>query len=804
MMAVPTWTKEWRPLARALCVRVRPPPRSSATTSPFDATGGAAGDTLPMPDDDNEATRIDDALAMDRIIGQLYSHRFLECHRKQVLEEIDGVAAKLQIHSLGERGERLQQLAAVCIDDHYQVLKMLLALARSPTMATDEQVALDRDEALYDAQQRELEERDQAKQMHDQLLEELFEISTNDEWYQEWDDDDDDENAEGEFDSGGDSGEDSDSVEATGIGSEKKRLVFSDRHVDGAERPRGGEGDESDADERMASLEELTSSGSSVKTSAVDARKGVRFLSTGRDRECEEILLRDALLLRYYPRVLDAKTSRSRTVGADGGDDGGALTEREPMVVDSESDVKQEVLSVLSMETPGLLYTALDHHVLRKAGNGVQQRGSSPLHRLVHEKALVTAVFQALAGVESFAFDVYPVSDSGTLFHSDFASSTIALSKASREVALAHVSPAALYRFLARFAHAATDLQSLRDLVVFVSEDSFETRRCCTLEGLAQALSTILRGFDGVIWSVEQQLSTGVSRQATLMGVYGGLKPLFGKISWLKGILVACFRAFSGQRRHEVRAAERATSVLNALYYELETEYVQGVHAGYCQKEGNDAAFEWSRYDILLHLFASALTPYLDLLQSTLFERGHSETLALHDELFFVTPLSVKRAAASSPLPERNQDFKDALLALAPFEVDPSLVPVFLAPAIPLFNQAVASRQMQNRYLQQHVEDGHTQHHQSRRDAQGSGKTLSELFHADIVEPSAFGGSNQVVRAPDGNAHTGKLQANTLQYMPFNRIMKQCLMLHVEQKVSTQKSDGVGSFYCVSLLLTMH
>ncbi|KAF1321084.1 Gamma-tubulin complex, dgrip91/spc98 component, partial [Globisporangium splendens] len=786
MAVVPAWTtREWRPLARELCARVREANASSPSHSSSFVTP-AASDTCvngaePIDHDDEDdddhvsrEKRIDDALAADRVVTRLYSHRFLECHRKQVTEEIHGMVAKFQIHALDERGQRLQELVAMCIEDHYQVVKVLLELAQSPTMASDEQVALGEDDAYVAAQQREQQTHKQKQQMHDQLLEELFEISTNDEWYQEWDNDDDeydDNDSENEL-----SDEDSD-VETAGIGGKapKRQSVLTSMEAGDQDLEEAGSGEE---DEPMTSSDEVDASRVRFPSAIYDLH----------DQDSEAILLRDELLLRYYPHVqLDSKPS------PDG------VAETKPMDVDAGSSQKLSI-SVLSMETPALLYAALgEHHERQKTACGNEHQ-----HRVVHERTLVTAVFQALTGVESSVFEVVSVSDSSELFHSDFTSSTIQLSKVARTLAVAHLSPTALYHLLAHFERAATELQVLRDLVEFIAADSFdEVQRSCTLEGLAQAISTIVRGFNQVIWSAEQQqFSADPSHpQATLLGAYGTLKSLFGEIAWLKDTLVECFRAFSDRRHHEVRAAERAKDVLDALYSQLETEFVQGIQDNYgdlLKQKSQDSAAAWSRYDMLLHLFVSALTPYLDLLHHTLFERGHQETLVLSDELFFVTPLASKRpviAAAdpsSSASAERSQAFKDALLALAPFEVDPMLVPAFLSPSVSLMSEAIASRQMKNRYLQQHMGDAnesrsHTQQHLERHRHKANGqetKTLSELFLDEIGQQSGTLGSPASVHqgrvaVPGASAHPN---STTFQYMPFNRIMEQCLLRHVEQK----------------------
>lgn len=731
-----------------------------------------------------------DALAVDRVVAQLYAHRFLEVHRKQVMDEVVGIAAKFQIHSLGKRGARLQQLATQCADEHYQVLKLLIELSESPTTASDEQVAVDRDDVLFAQQQEAQSEQKRVDELHERLAEELFEISTNDEWYQQWEDSDEDDYYEGDEDNS--DANMSDAEADLRIGAYNKRV-----HVNVAANEAQGPGD--DDDDPM---------GDKAKEQAEDE-------ALVDDAE-ETVLQRDELLLWYFPKAAAArdhhdagnkgKRRNSETL-LHHGDTDDEMPESEPMVT-ADPDTKKEIKpALLSFETPGLLYAALQQH------SGV--KGPQAPHRIVHERTLVTSVFQALAGVDSLVFELFPVSEDASVhFSSDFTSSKIQLSKASRGIAVAHLSPTALYHFLDQFARAATNLQLLRDLVAFITKDTFGEQRCCTVEGLAQALAQVLRGFDQAIWRTEQRASSGTTREdsdlsatlsgvaqcsrMTLLSVYGELKTLFGSISWLKSTLVACFHDFAGVKQHEVSAAKRAKSVLDALYSQLEVEYVQDIcsrstsrHQRQRNQDSSTTATSWSRYEILMHLFVSSLTPYLDLLQTLLFEKGHSESIVLHDELFFVTPSSIKQRsphnAADTQQQQRSQSFKDALVALAPFEVDAALVPQFLAAANPFLNEAIASRQMKNRYLQQHDGDGDNDeddYTQQQTKKATVIRTLSELFLHDLAASGVYGGSR------DANHDALDSAQLSVQNMPFNRTMKQCLLLHVEQKVSKHTNDA--------------
>lgn len=787
-MAVPSWTREWRPLVRELCARaLLTPPHTSVDVSDADlsapaSTSGVSGDGVEYPGEASNASSLlaatmHDALAVDRVVAQLYAHRFLEVHRKQVMDEIVGIALKFQIHSQSERSTRLQTLAALCADEYHQVLKLFIELAESPTTASDDVIAVDRDEDLFAQQQEAQSEQQREDELHERLAEELFEISTNDEWYQQWEDSDEEE--EDDDDSDESMADASDSETELRIGIKAK----SARAAEEAEIQEDGDDDDDPMADETSDDEKLPN----------DTEKA--------------ILQRDELLLRYFPRATAAHDHEAEKTASNKGkrrnsdtllhhgDTDDEMSESEPLVIiegtDTATGVKQPAL--LSLETPRLLYTALQQYSGAK--------GSHAHHRIVHERILVTAVFQALTGVDSLVFEVVALSsDASALFSSDFASSKVQLSKASHGIAVAHLSPTALYHFLDQFAHAATDLQLLRDLAAFITKDTFDEQRCCVLEGLAQALTQVLRGFDQAIYRTEQRAAAGTTKEdsafstspgfpdssrMTLLSVYGELKALVGSISWLKSVLVACFRDFAGSQHHEVSAARRAKSVLDALYAQLEVEYVQGIHSSSStsrhQHQDPSTTAAWSRYEILLHLFVSSLTPFLDLLHTMLFEKGHSESIVLHEELFFIMPLSLKQRSphTAADNQQRSQNFKDALMALAPFEVDAALVPVFLAAAIPFLNEAIASRQMKNRYLQQRDGDGEgdTELDGQAKKPAAAARTLPELFLHDLAASGVYGNTRKAFEPLD----SAQL---SVQNMPFSRTMKQCLLLHVEQKVS--------------------
>lgn len=803
-MVVPSWTKEWRPLVRELCAHTR----ASLRLSVDDAKDGSSIDVRDAPrsagvqsgDEHDARQRMDDALAVDRVVAQLYAHRFLDVHRKQVADELEAIAVKLHVHSLGERSERLRALAACVVDEHHQVLKLLIELAEAPTAASDAAVALDPDMGMSAQQEEQQRAVDSEQALHEQLAEELFEISTNDEWYQQWDDsDDDDGDSDGsssDEDVGGSIATIAYDVNAHGLRIGRKALEPLATDAE----PLGDDDDDNDAMATGAPLPQ--EDGSS-------------------DEDDAEIQDRDALLLWYYRKtapsgasVHSASVREPPTPSLDSDELMTSHDSSEPMAVDSSSqnNAADATAPVLSLETPSLLYAAL-------MPERQQPEAPARRHRIVHERTLVTCVFQAFAGVDSLAFDV---ASSGAT--TDLAAvvtcsgARVTLSPSARGVAVAHLSPSALYHVLDGFARAASDLQLLRDVVASIAQDP-HSARCCALEGLAQALAAVVRACDCAIWRVEQQ-ALAHSRQLTLLALVRDLKPHCTKIAWLTRVVSTCVLGL-GRPDDASIAALQAKRVLDALYAQLEVEYVQGIDvssrndartlesdtSSASDESEDNALFTSSRFAILLHLFVCAVTPYVDLLQTQLFERGHRDTVALHSELFFVTP-SMRSAPSST-----DPSFRDALRALAPFEVDASRIPVFLAPAIASLNEAVASRQMTNRYVQQQQRDVLTadddrssslrallplrhRHRTLSSSGTASHATLSELFLDDLARSGVYCERSQettTAQRRESVVSTPTAAQLSVQSMPFGRTIKQCLLQHVEHKVRIATCIGLSA-----------
>ncbi|KAG7389994.1 hypothetical protein PHYBOEH_007191 [Phytophthora boehmeriae] len=730
MAPVPAWTREWRPLVRQLCGRI-----------------GSRSD----PEDDPETPSDQEALLLqtDRVVGQLYSHRFVESLPQDVRRQTEALATKFRVHSLEDRAQKLLSLSQQC---DYQVLKLLLELARSPSKASDEQVAVDDDstskwrKVLEEQQNKQIQE----KQLQDRLVEELFEISTNDEWFQEWEESEDE--SDWEISSADESRLDSGQSD----GGRRRTAKRSSEVLEDMGREDGV----------MTSLDSRVSS--VFASSDVDMVEGkeTRQQEAKRHEFSHEEEARDEILRRYYSEV---------------------EVDESMMEIDEDRSVcwleKREDIP-FSMERPWLLCAA----VVKTDDYSPTKTDTIP-QRIIHERTAVNMIFEALDGVQSLLFEMRAVKPNPAIFSLDFQMNIFQLSQRSQRVAIGHLSPLSFRNILADFAQMASELQLLRDFLGFIhhSRGLHEHHRCLTLEGFAHALSQVLWSLSAAIQNVEQQTNNSVGfghedptpwsssaeRQPTLLGVFGGLKETFNLILWLKRVVVECFQELSGRHWNEVRRAEQAKCVLNALYRMTEMEYMEGlpVHGD------TSTAGSWSRYDILLYLFTGALGPYLNLINGVLFERGHFETIPLDGELFYATPAMLS-IGATSLRNERNQSFREGLLSLAPFEVTRALVPLFLSLVADRMSEALASRQLKNRFLQQQQYSAD----EPLRALEQPQQTLHEIFTSELEamgwkdSPSA----TVLTRKAEDTGHVS--ERRPLECMPFNRLLVRCLTKHVGDK----------------------
>lgn len=688
-MSAPAWTtREWRPLLSELCAQLTGP-------GPVQEAGADAPDAM------------DQALVVDRVVSQLYSHRYLDCTPNEVASQVAALSHKFQVHSLGDRAEQLETLVSqLNMPKMYLMVKLLLEVAESPTRASDSDIAMqesDREAGYQRLQTRQSEEKAQ-NALRDDLMEELFQISVDDDWFQAWDDEEDDDDE--------DLSEDDEDDES---GDER------------AGSPRDGMQD--------AAEEELVAPAPS-----------------------DPITYRDMLLMRYYDAI-DTAASRQE------------LQECEPMdweePVTDEDEGGASLTESLNADKPCLLYSFVRRHQLETSSVDPPP----PAHRLVHEQTLVNVVFQALAGDESFVFAFRSPSPT-RLFQNAEIGAVVQLSRASRSLAVAHLSPSALHSLLNRFAVLASDLQLIRHGAQRLQHNVLDADRCCALDGLASALCQISLQFDQAISLVFREASAKSlssmdlqaerTKQPTLLSIYAGLKHVIEAVCWVKSALMEALEHPSGREMKAISAAENAQHVLSALYHQLIEAYV--VRRPIQDEIGGSN--RWSRSDLLLQMFVSSLTPYLDLLHRMLFERGYASAIPLQKECFFVSP------RASQHSLDHHQGFQEALLILAPFDIDTALVPVFLLPVVDVMHEALASRQMMNRFLQQQAAESRQENVRCIVQSPST-SSLSETLRSKLHELTG-----KAKRSDDQESDYW-----CTSFVPFSFIMRQCLVEPIQEKV---------------------
>uniref|UniRef100_A0AAV1UA43 Spindle pole body component n=1 Tax=Peronospora matthiolae TaxID=2874970 RepID=A0AAV1UA43_9STRA len=727
------WTRELRPLAEQLCVHVN------------SSRQGNAVDRLPLSQEEL-------CVRVNRVVGLLGSHLFVDCVPQDVQTQTRALATKFRVHSLDDRAEKLLQLAQGC---DYQVLKLLLELATSPTSATDEEAAVDQDSQMeWNAvlQQEKLRQEKQ-KRMEAQIREELYQIAAHGEWYQAWDNSEDESN--GEMNSDDDwAAMDSERVARTAQCSAKSLREDVE--------------DQDCMKQNDAASTSLDPAGSDA---AVDEREQLEDLE-------EDAALLDEILCRYHPEVT------LQDVRMVAGDPTCELDTRAPVS--------------FTLERPWLLCEA----VVKSASSRRPAASEFLPRRLIHEKSAVNMVFEALHGVDSLLFEFCPITPVPTIFSIDFRAKAVKRSQRSLDTAVGHLSPLAFHNILDSFAQAASELQLLRDFLEFMrqAEGSKEHHRCLTLEGLANSLSEVMRSISRSIHTVEHQINDAAgeaandprpwcginTRQPTLLGIFGGLKEIFGTVSWLRRILAESFEALSGRHWYEVKRAEQAKRVLDSLYHAMEVEHVVGVIGA----ASPSATCRLVRSDVLLHLFCGALSPYLAVINQMIFEVGCCKTVPLNDELFFATSACTQIGEA----PKRGQthSFQEELLALAPFKLILNLVPAFLESKTDVMNEALASRQMLNSFLHQSsTKVALTKAKQTRlplHDLRTTElRTMGSKRDGDILSLTAASAANNE-SAPTFSEQT------SLESVPFKSLMELCVTRHLETKCRELNSEVTGIF----------
>ncbi|CAH0521226.1 unnamed protein product [Peronospora belbahrii] len=724
-LIVPAWTQEWQPLLKKLYTHIN-----------------TNGNQIRIGTNCHVISTEDLLLRVERIAEQLYSCQYVDIVPQDVQIQTQALAVKFCFHSLEDRGNTLLTLASKC---EYQVLKLLLELATSPTTATDAEVAMDQElyrtwkTGIEQEKIRELEE----KVIKEKLVDDLLQIVTRDEWSEAWDDSDEDE-----------SEWDMNSNDETTVENECQTATCQLNHTRSSENME----EESIEEQKVVVATSMDFRMDNVlgKCEKKSAEQTACRLETRRKHkqdEVEEMTMEDELLCRYCPKI--------------------TLQDEQDRVNDSACTLDVRLLVPFTLERPWLMC------------NAVAKCDEIDSRRIICEKTVVRMVFEALNGADSLLFEFHPVIPKRPMFSVNFQTKVAA--RRSLNVAVGHLSPTAFDHVIGEFAQGASELQLVRNLLEFIRQarGSDNHYRCVTLEGLANSLSVIMRKLTGNIRMVEQQTIGTVSeqegpwsraymRQPTLLGIYGGLKDILKMVSWLKWVLIESFRALSDRQWHEVRGAEQAKSVLDSLYRMTEVEHVKGVGAN----ANISVAGGLSRSDVLLNLFIGALNPYLVLINRMVFEIGHFETIPLDEELFFTTSASLDVDTLSTR--SRYQSFRDDLLLLAPFEVDQSLVPTFLESKIDLMNRALASRQIKNCFLRQQqwsTEEILTKPEQSR-------SSLCELLTAELETMGCRrNGEIWSMNLVLGNGDTLRpLRQEVLEYVPFSKLLERCFTNHLETK----------------------
>ena len=332
------WTRELRPLTEQLCGRIH------------DTRQRNAADHLPLSQQEL-------FVRVNRVVGQLSSHLFVDCVPQDVQTQTRALATKFRIHSLEDRADKLLQLAEEC---DYQVLKLLMALAASPTTATDEEVAVDQDSQIEwnVVLQQERLRREKQEMAERQLCDELHEIATCDEWYQAWDNSEDESNDEM-------SSED-DCAAMDGMHT-ARTVQRSDTIL---------QVDEEENDRMEHNVVASTSIDFVDSKVATDKREQLEALE-------DDETIQDEMLRRYYPEV----------------------TFQDGEIVADDPTCEMETIAPVpfTLERPWLLCGA----VVKIASSGRSTQSKMSRQRLMHEKAAVNMVFEALHGVDSLLFEFF-------------------------------------------------------------------------------------------------------------------------------------------------------------------------------------------------------------------------------------------------------------------------------------------------------------------------------------------------------------------------------------------------------------
>jgi hypothetical protein len=727
-MAVPAWTaREWRPLARDLCAHLLDAQHPVSNTS--SAPHGAESD------DRKRQQRL--LLRADKVVAKMYSHRYMDITPQQIKGEVDAIAKKMDIHLLSERAARLKELASGC---DYRVVKMLMELAEAPTRASDAHVAVGSTaplEALQawnrlltpskNVQRAEKRAREEAT-LAAKLEAELLQVAWEDDWWKERQDDHDasdlddaleDDDTMGDMASG--SGEQYDPI-VRGIAS---RVLAPEETREGS----------IDRDGQATNME-------------VDEDALTDQLDEGEDDG-------DDLLLQYFRPAtdpVDSVEAGDRTDDQWPNRDGGEL--------------------YFSFDKPALLLPLVESVTARRSISAAQKPREP--RRVVREDVLVEAVFYALRGIPSPFFEKQKSPQSffcGDFSTFNFETSTLVL----RGLAVSHLSPMSMASVLDRVAVAASNLQFLRDVAAFFAQAPSNNSRSTTAEGMASGLYRQVKACERFVSETHENMATlnqSVTRHdsinsqvpanavlPTLLGVLGTFQEMFKVISWLRSTVTKCIEMFQTRTRGEITTAELSSRLLSALHQELRLIFIESSESTSRERS------QWDPYEIFCRLFVGTLTPYLDVMDRVLFERGYDARIQLHHELFFV---DLDRDS-TSPESAAEESFEDAMSALMPFRVEAGAVPTFLRPLVRLMSAALESRQILNQYLNQHTVPTDI--------LKSTSKRLSEYFTTTFTKTALPSTSLGGVIASG-------------QSCPLDELLRQAVIQPVEEKVRTQAFDA--------------
>ncbi|KAK6939560.1 Gamma tubulin complex component protein, N-terminal [Dillenia turbinata] len=166
---------------------------------------------------------------------------------------------------------------------------------------------------------------------------------------------------------------------------------------------------------------------------------------------------------------------------------------------------------------------------------------------------------------------------------------------------LAHLSQTSLYAILNQFMHAATCLKLVEDIVSKV-ESSSSKPPLPTLKAFLFSASAWLKKLRNVALNEEVKISNSESRTTpTLLGLASSLSSLCAAAEFLLQVVYGAIPESS------VTAAEMAFHILDHLYKKLNEVCLM--------QSGEEAA-----YQMLLYLFVGTLLPYVESLDSWLFE----------------------------------------------------------------------------------------------------------------------------------------------------------------------------------------